>query len=170
MNLSLDPHLSHPQALAALRTEVEAEGYRVLSQDDARPWGGFLVLDEIQAERFLRSYFPAEDASLLCQQRVSPKMLLVAPGKRLSWQYHHRRAELWRVALGTVDVARSLTDDQGIVETYVEGDTLQLAQGERHRLIGRDEWGVVAEVWRHTDPHHPSDEGDIIRLQDDFGR
>ena len=31
-------------------------------------------------------------------------------------------------------------------------------------------FAVVAEIWQHTDPEHPSDEDDIIRLQDDFGR
>jgi hypothetical protein len=29
---------------------------------------------------------------------------------------------------------------------------------------------MVAEIWQHTDPNHPSDEDDIVRLQDDFGR
>jgi hypothetical protein len=27
-----------------------------------------------------------------------------------------------------------------------------------------------AEIWQHTDVNHPSDEEDIIRVQDDFGR
>jgi hypothetical protein len=39
----------------------------------------------------------------------------------------------------------------------------------RHRLIGLDDFGVVAEIWQHTDAI-PSDEEDIIRVQDDFGR
>jgi hypothetical protein len=30
--------------------------------------------------------------------------------------------------------------------------------------------GVIAEIWQHTDANHPSDEDDIIRVQDDFGR
>jgi mannose-6-phosphate isomerase len=47
---------------------------------------------------------------------------------------------------------------------------LKLAQGERHRLIGADGYGIVAEIWRHTDPANPSDENDIVRVQDDFGR
>jgi mannose-6-phosphate isomerase len=29
---------------------------------------------------------------------------------------------------------------------------------------------VVAEIWQHTDADYPSDEEDIIRVQDDFGR
>jgi len=50
------------------------------------------------------------------------------------------------------------------------GDSVELKQGERHRLIGLDQWGIVAEIWRHTDIENPSDEDDIVRLQDDFGR
>jgi mannose-6-phosphate isomerase len=29
---------------------------------------------------------------------------------------------------------------------------------------------MIAEIWQHTDPENPSDENDIVRLQDDFGR
>lgn len=43
-------------------------------------------------------------------------------------------------------------------------------QGERHRLVGMDGWGLVAEVWIHTDKDKLSDEADIVRLQDDTGR
>jgi len=44
------------------------------------------------------------------------------------------------------------------------------AAGERHRLVCLNKRGVVAELWRHLDLQHPSDEEDIVRLQDDFGR
>lgn len=37
--------------------------------------------------------------------------------------------------------------------------------GERHRLIGLNNWGVIAEIWRHTDKENPSDEDDIVRLR-----
>ena len=50
------------------------------------------------------------------------------------------------------------------------GELISLEQGERHRLLGLHDWGVVAEIWMHTDPSNPSDEEDIVRLQDDFGR
>ena len=49
------------------------------------------------------------------------------------------------------------------------GDQIKLQQGIRHRLVGLKDFGVVAEIWQHTDPV-PSDEDDIIRVQDDFGR
>jgi hypothetical protein len=29
---------------------------------------------------------------------------------------------------------------------------------------------LVAEIWQHTDPENPSDEDDIVRVSDDFGR
>jgi hypothetical protein len=69
-----------------------------------------------------------------------------------------------------VGIAISDTDEQGPVGTYDSGDFVELQQGERHRLIGLDGWGVVAEIWQHTDVNLPSDESDIVRLQDDFGR
>jgi len=37
-------------------------------------------------------------------------------------------------------------------------------------LIGLDSWSIVSEIWQDTDPEQPSDEDDIVRLQDDFGR
>jgi mannose-6-phosphate isomerase len=29
---------------------------------------------------------------------------------------------------------------------------------------------LIAEIWQHTDSENPSDEDDIIRVSDDFGR
>lgn len=146
-------------------------GFTIVSQDDNRPWGGFFVIDEEQAVNFAGHFFPEEDPEgLKIGGKLSPKILLVAPGKRLSWQYHHRRAEIWRCIQGRVAVATSLTDIESAQHTLQEGDKIKLQQGERHRLIGLDNWGVVAEIWQHTDAANPSDEDDIVRLQDDFGR
>jgi hypothetical protein len=69
-----------------------------------------------------------------------------------------------------VGIARSLTDAETPVEPCAAGERIVFAAGERHRLVGLDQRGVVAELWRHLDPQHPSDEEDIVRLQDDFGR
>lgn len=151
--------------------DLEKQGFRVLAHDFDRPWGGFFVIDESQAADFVQYYFPdhrSED--LLAGGRVSPKILLVAPGKRLSWQYHFRRSEVWTVVDQSVGVVRSDTDKEQALVTYTQGTSITLANGERHRLVGLEKWGVVAEIWQHTDPLHPSDEDDIVRLQDDFGR
>ena len=143
----------------------------VVSQDFTRPWGGFFVIDENQAQEFANLYFDGLDVSgLRVSGKLSPKLLLVKPGARLSWQYHHRRKETWRVVNGPVGIARSLTNEQGPVKIFETGNKVVMEKGERHRLIGLKNWGVVAEFWQHTDLNHPSDEEDIIRVQDDYKR
>ena len=151
--------------------ELDNAGFQIERKDFDRPWGGFFVIDENQAAEFTAAYFPkVSNADLIEGRKVSPKILLVAPKKRLSWQYHHRRSEVWRVVEGKVGVVRSDTDTEGSLQEYEVGEIITLAQGERHRLVGLDGWGKVAEIWQHTNPEHPSDESDIVRLQDDFGR
>jgi hypothetical protein len=74
------------------------------------------------------------------------------------------------VTSGPVGVAISETDEQTLPGTYQVDDIITLPIGTRHRLVGLDQWGVVAEIWQHTDVTNLSDESDIVRLQDDFGR
>jgi mannose-6-phosphate isomerase len=150
---------------------LSSQGYIVKDKDSGRPWGGFFVIDESQAQKFARQFFPdVEWSSLRISGKLSPKILIVQANKRLSWQYHHRRAEIWRVVSGKVGVVTSRTDEEGDSIELAAGDTIRLSQGQRHRLVGLQDWGIVAEIWQHTDAAHPSDEQDIIRLQDDFGR
>jgi mannose-6-phosphate isomerase len=151
--------------------KVESYGFSICSQDLERPWGGFLVIDEKQAQEFSNKFFEGLDVNTLkIGGKLSPKILIVKPGARLSWQYHNRRAEIWQVYKGTAGIIRSDSDEENEMKEYNEGDQIILKQGERHRLIGLDETSVVAEIWQHTDANHPSDEEDIIRVQDDFGR
>jgi len=159
------------EVFSKVTQQLSELGFRVASSDFTRPWGGFFVIDETQTEQFIQTYFPMlPPGSLLQGARLSPKILVVGPQKRLSWQYHFRRAEVWRVVDGPIAVAKSDTDEQAEPTTYTDGELITLKKGERHRLIGLDTWGVVAEIWQHTDPDHPSDEADIVRVQDDFSR
>lgn len=145
--------------------------FKIESFDDNRPWGGFFVIDESQAQQFADTYFDGLDVSQLkISGKLSPKILIVAPHQRLSWQYHHRRAEIWKVIQGEAGVIRSQNDTEGKLEMLHKGDLITLQQGERHRLIGLEDWAVIAEIWQHTDAQKPSDENDIVRVQDDFGR
>ena len=147
------------------------QGLKIDSFDLDRPWGGFFVLDENQAQEFADIYFEGLDVGpLRIAGKLSPKILLVKPEARLSWQYHQRRAETWHVVEGPVDIVRSATDEEGELVSFETEETIVLEKGERHRLIGLDNWGVVAEFWQHTDPDNPSDEDDIIRVQDDYAR
>lgn len=150
---------------------LKEQNLLVDKKDDSRPWGGFFVLNEAEAEKFIRLYFPhLTKDDLTISGKLSPKILVVAPNKRLSWQYHHRRAEIWKLIGGVAGVVTSDTDHEKETAHLSIGDVVQLQKGERHRLIGLDGWGIVAEIWQHTDAENPSDEEDIIRLQDDFGR
>lgn len=154
-----------------IREDLSKNGFEVLKTDMERPWGGFFVINEDQAQSFADTYFNGIGVDQLkIAGKLSPKVLIVSPQARLSWQYHNRRAEIWQVISGTVAVMTSPTDQEGEIKTLLAGDRILLEQGERHRLIGLDDWGVVAEIWQHTDNSNPSDESDIIRVQDDFGR
>ena len=150
---------------------LQNQNYKIVQQDTTRPWGGFFVIEESQASRFAEQFFPQLNMSeIQITNKLSPKILIVAPDKRLSWQYHFRRAEIWKVVMGPVGVKISDTDTEGELQELPKDSFIQMNKGERHRLIGLDTWGVVAEIWQHTDPNNPSDEDDIVRLQDDFGR
>ena len=126
--------------------------FSILQQDLSRPWGGFYAIDETQSQAFAAAFFPDEDfEALKISEKLSPKILMVAPHKRLSWQYHHRRAELWRCLEGEVAVVTSHSDEEEEQHILKVGYKIRLQQGERHRLIGLDDWGIVAEIWQHTD-------------------
>jgi mannose-6-phosphate isomerase len=154
-----------------IKYQIESFGFRVVSDDFERPWGGFLVIDETQAQEFSNKFFKGLDVNTLkIGGKLSPKILIVKSKARLSWQYHNRRAEIWQVYKGSAGIIRSDSDVENEMKVYNEGDQIILQQGERHRLIGLDDYCVVAEIWQHTDADHPSDEDDIIRVQDDFGR
>jgi mannose-6-phosphate isomerase len=173
MNLKINSTTEKSKIFKQIASELSALGFTVASQDETRPWGGFFVLEESQAAAFAARYFPhLEMSDIQITNKLSPKMLVVAPHKRLSWQYHFRRAEIWKVIAGTtVGVKISNTDEQSDeIKVLESGSFIQMDKGERHRLIGLDSWGVVAEIWQHTDAENPSDEDDIVRLQDDFGR
>ena len=144
---------------------------RIRYEDNSRPWGGFFVIEEDDAAKFISHFFPNLSIDQLSiSGKLSPKILLVEPGKKLSWQFHHRRAEIWELISGQAGVIKSEDDHEKETVRLDKGDIIELKQGERHRLIGLNNWGIVAEIWLHTDADNPSDEQDIVRLQDDFGR
>lgn len=162
---------SKEEIFSQIRTWLVNQEYNIVDEDVSRPWGGFFVIDEEQIETFRKQFFSEVAFSdFQLQNKLSPKILVVGPEKRLSWQYHHRRAEVWKLIGGEGGIVRSDTDQEGAMAPMVLQEVVKLRQGERHRLVGRENWGVVAEIWMHTDPKNPSDETDIVRVQDDFQR
>jgi len=107
-----------------------------------RPWGSWEVLDVGVGYKVKRIH--------------------VSPGCRLSYQRHEHRSEHWVVLSG---IATCLVD--GTVSTAYAGQTVDVPQGAKHRLANAhaDEL-VIIEVQRglYTDEH------DILRYEDDYGR
>jgi mannose-6-phosphate isomerase-like protein (cupin superfamily) len=171
MNFNLTQVESKKEVFEKIATFLNNNNYTIDNQDQTRPWGGFFVIDESQAKAFANQFFPhLEMNEIQITNKLSPKILVVAPNKRLSWQYHFRRSEIWKIVYGIVGVKTSLTDEEGELQQLVPETFIKMEKGERHRLIGLESWGIVAEIWQHTDLENPSDENDIVRLQDDFGR
>lgn len=170
---------SHETDKQQMITEIigyaEESGYTVADVDKSRPWGGFVRFAYKDGDTFIREFFPdinPTEARLGNPvAELSPKVLLVAPKQRLSWQVHARRAERWRF-LNDGGYHKSTNPDKpGELITAHTGDVVQFEAGECHRLVGADgNYTLVAEIWQHTDPNQPSDEADITRFQDDYKR
>jgi mannose-6-phosphate isomerase len=115
--------------------------YRAGIIEDIRPWGKF------------RAY-PHQNAGSL-------KIITVNPGASLSLQFHHRRSEFWVV----LDRGLEITVG-GKVWRPRAGEEIYIPRKAPHRLrcIGRTPARVM-EVWLGN-----SDESDIVRLEDKYGR
>jgi len=107
-----------------------------------RPWGWYQTMD--LGERF----------------RV--KRIQVGPGKKLSLQRHHHRAEHWVVVKGTAEVTR----DAEII-LLRENESVYLPLGCVHRLANP---GKIAVEIIEVQTGAYLEEDDIIRIEDDFGR
>ena len=150
---------------------LKSQKLNIIDKNTKRPWGGFFIISEDNAQEFSNIYFNGLNTEeLKISGKLSPKILIIAPNKRLSWQYHHRRSEIWKVVSGEIKVITSHDDLERNEKILKMGDEIRLYKGERHRIIGLYDYAVVAEIWIHTDNDNPSDENDIVRVQDDFDR
>ena len=150
--------------------EVKGFGLEIVDQDLARPWGGFLRFSEGCLDAFFEAYWKGIDTGRM-EGRRDPKVLIVALAQRLSLQLHHRRSELWRVLDGPVLVIHGPDQEHLEYDVLFPGDVIRIPCGHMHRLASPlTSWGRVAEIWEHVDPNNPSDECDIVRVQDDYAR
>jgi mannose-6-phosphate isomerase-like protein (cupin superfamily) len=174
LNVNTEKSVKKSAIVSEIKQLIDESGYTIIELDDKRPWGGYFRLSNKDADRFIGEFFPGltpEEAR--CgndKAELSPKILLVSPGQRLSWQYHNRRSEIWSFLTDGI-YNNSLDDKEGPQKVIKAGDGVRFKVCERHRLIGRpDAFGLVAEIWQHADPDNISDEDDIVRLQDDYNR
>ena len=151
-----------------IKSEVKNLGFSITHEDFNRPWGGFFQIDQRQSQKFVHTFISKEIN--LDSLKISPKILIVEPNQRLSWQFHMRRKEIWKVYRNEIGVIRSLTNFENDLIIKKEGEVIHFDNKERHRLVGLDKIGVVAEIWIHTDLNNPSDENDIVRISDDYKR
>jgi mannose-6-phosphate isomerase-like protein (cupin superfamily) len=173
MELELPENADKNTVFDTVETHINDIGLKISDVDDSRPWGGFFVIAKEATDKFIDIFFPDVDKEDIYRygKELGPKILVVEPNQKLSWQYHHRRAELWKAINGPVGVLESENDNQpDEVVTLNPGNIIQHDNQTRHRLVGLDNWGVIAEIWQHTDPQNPSDEEDIVRLEDSYGR
>lgn len=171
---TLDDNGSKIELVDDIIGQFNSVGYEIVEVNTDKPWGAYLRINGGQADSFIEEFFPGLspiEARLGVEgAELSPKILIVSPGERLSWQYHDRRAERW-VFLTEGSYNKSTTDEPGEPFAAQPGDVVQFGKGERHRLNGANEsFVVVAEIWQHTEQEYPSNEDDIVRLVDDYKR
>ena len=151
-----------------IKSEVKNLGFSITHEDFNKPWGGYFQIDQRQSQKFVHTFISKEIN--VNNLKISPKILIVEPNQRLSWQFHKRRKEIWKVYRNEIGVIRSLTNFENDLIIKKEGEVIHFDNQERHRLVGLDKIGVVAEIWIHTDLNNLSDENDIVRISDDYKR
>jgi len=126
------------------------EGSEAVSEREysERPWGNYTVLDD-----------DAPDHKV--------KRLVVHPGKRLSYQRHHRRAEHWFIVAGTAVVTLD-----GVDHTLHAGDSIDIPLEGAHRIGNPADPATGGTDLVFIEVQHGTyfGEDDIVRLEDDFGR
>ena len=129
------------QVVEALKAGADAERTE-LPATVHRPWGTYATLKQ--------------------QDGYQVKRITVAPGQKLSLQYHHKRAEHWVVTQGQALV--QIGDEEFVTGP---GEYRYIPLGEKHRLtnIGDTELVIVeVQVGDYLG------EDDIVRLDDVYGR
>ena len=109
---------------------------------EARPWGGFCILEEGPGYKV--------------------KRLVVEPGHRLSLQRHRSRAEHWVVVAGSPRVIVG-----GRARRLKPKGAVTVPKGAWHRIENPGKAPVVIIEVQHG-PYLGED--DIIRRRDDYGR
>ena len=110
--------------------------------NDERPWGRYLVLDDHLDYKI--------------------KRIEVNPNARLSYQYHMKRSETWVIING-----EGIVTIEGKIKNIYKGDTIIIPKSAKHRIenTGNDKL-IFIEVQTGT----YFGEDDIIRIEDDYNR
>ncbi len=102
-------------------------------------------------------YWVLQDESTFKVKRIE-----VNPGGRLSYQFHHKRAEVWTMVSG----AGRITLD-GEVKDYNAGEVAVIPLGAKHRIENPFKDPLVFIEVQHGTYFG---EDDIVRIEDDYNR
>ena len=100
--------------------------------------------------------------TLALADRYQVKEIEVYPGKRLSLQMHHHRAEHWVIVEGCATVTRN--DETHLMS---ENESIYLPLGAKHRLENE---GKIPLRLIEVQSGSYLGEDDIVRFEDDFNR
>lgn len=109
-----------------------------------RPWGSYEVLSE--------GVF------------YKVKKIVVAPGQRLSEQYHHKRDETWTIVTG-----QGIVWIDGKAQEVSVGKTVKIPRLSTHRIQNPAE-NKLNLIFIEVQTGEYFGEDDIVRTQDDYGR
>ncbi len=111
-------------------------------EHDLRPWGEYWVLEDAPTHKV--------------------KRIQVNPRGRLSYQYHHKRAEVWTIIQGVGRITLN-----GEVRDYNPGETILIPQGVKHRIQNPS---TEPCVFIEVQYGNYFGEDDIVRIEDDYNR
>ena len=114
----------------------------ISKKSEERPWGRFFVIHD--------------------EPTYKLKRIEVDPGRRISYQYHHKRSEAWTI----VDGIGCITLD-GVVKNHSKGETVLIPQGVKHRIENK---GLEKVVFIEVQTGSYFGEDDIVRIEDDYNR
>lgn len=109
---------------------------------ESRPWGMYEVL--------------------LDSEHTKVKRITVAPGGKLSYQYHDKRAEVWTCTKGRLSVVL-----EDILYDLQPGEAITIPLGAKHRAYN-DTMELAQFIEVQTGSYFGED--DIVRLEDDYNR
>ena len=174
--MAVDTSNTYVHAERGMVATIGTDDLVIISTDDAllvapkgRAQDVKAIVDMLKAEGREEAHFHSQIhrpwgsyRPLGAGDRYQVKELIVKPGKRLSVQYHHHRAEHWVVVEGT---ARVLNGDKEFL--LEENQSTYIPIGATHRLENPGKVPVrIIEVQSGS----YLGEDDIVRLEDDFNR
>ena len=113
-----------------------------MRQFNFKPWGSFInILDE---------------------KYTKVKQIVIKPGESPSYQYHHKRSEIWVIVQGTAEVR--LND---VIMIHGVGDIIKIPTEAKHqpKNVGEDDlFFIEIQLGEYFG------EDDIVRLEDKYGR